>query len=246
MTKYLVTYDQDNVPSLLVNGIQIWSDGTYLYLQKHEGYDFGINKVVKILINEKSFKVDGALAGGIKTIPSGNQTINMSDAKVFALTLNANTVLTSQGGISGQTAVFIVNSLGSYTLTFNSPLLSSGVRYFDSGEIGAIVFVCDGTYWYELSDRADNKYPTRNMPFLWTFKMVKISDYATPLVGASPIVSISKNGSAFTGLSGSPPVYEIGYGWYYVNVSAADMNTTVVILRAIATGGAQTDRVIYL
>jgi hypothetical protein len=88
--------------------------------------------------------------------------------------------------------------------------------------------------------------PKVNTAFDWRFKLVDSVDFATPETGLSPTVQVSKAGAAFAGLTGSPSVTEIGNGWYKVTVAAGDMNTTDVILRATATGAAQTDEAFYL
>src|SRR5690348_722219 len=56
-----------------------------------------------------------------------------------------------------------------------------------------------------------------------TFIMVQSSDHITALTGATPTVTISKNGAAFAAPQGS--VSEIGNGWYNVAFTAVDTNT---------------------
>ncbi len=77
----------------------------------------------------------------------------------------------------------------------------------------------------------------------WMFKLVDEYDFATPQVGRSPAVEISRNGGAFAAVSGSAS--EIGWGWYRVSLSAVETDADVLILRAIATGCAQADEVFY-
>jgi len=91
------------------------------------------------------------------------------------------------------------------------------------------------------------RYPfTAGQAFLFCFKLVDVTDFGTPETGKSPTVTISINGGAFAGLTGAPAVSEISNGWYSVTVPAADMVSGVVILKAIDTGCAQEDFVIYM
>jgi hypothetical protein len=92
-----------------------------------------------------------------------------------------------------------------------------------------------------------DKYPFEaGQAFLFCFKLVDIADFGTPETGKSPTVTISKNSGAFGALTGAPAVSEISNGWYSVTVPAVDMVSGVVVLKAIATGTAQEDFVIYM
>jgi len=72
------------------------------------------------------------------------------------------------------------------------------------------------------------------------FLMVQSSDHITGLTGASPTVTISKNGAAFASPSGA--VTEISSGWYKVAGNATDTNTAgPLALHATATSGDPTD-----
>ncbi len=72
------------------------------------------------------------------------------------------------------------------------------------------------------------------------FMMVQSSDGTTPLTGASPTVTLSKNGGSFNACSGA--VTEISGGWYKVAGNATDSNTLgPLALHATATSGDNTD-----
>src|ERR1700722_10880842 len=74
------------------------------------------------------------------------------------------------------------------------------------------------------------------------FFMVQTSDHITGLTGASPTVTLSKNGGAYASPSGS--VTEIGNGWYKVAGNATDTNTLgPLLLHATAASGDPTDMV---
>lgn len=85
----------------------------------------------------------------------------------------------------------------------------------------------------------------KNTALRWVFKMVDATDGLTPETGVSVTVQVSLDGAAFAGLTGSPSVSEISDGWYYVDVVAGDMNADVVVLKATATGCAQTEEKLY-
>jgi len=73
-----------------------------------------------------------------------------------------------------------------------------------------------------------------------TFLMVQSADHITGLTGASPTVTLSKNGAAFASPSGA--VSEIANGWYKVAANATDTNTLGdLLLHATATSGDPTD-----
>jgi len=61
----------------------------------------------------------------------------------------------------------------------------------------------------------------------------------SPLTGATPTVTISKDGAAFTAATNAPA--EIGNGYYYVDLTTAETTVTSnVIVRATATGAQHT------
>ena len=73
-----------------------------------------------------------------------------------------------------------------------------------------------------------------------TFIMVSSSDHISPLTGASPVVLLSKGGSAFAAAAGT--VSEIGNGWYNVALTTADTNTVGELsYHCTATGGDDSD-----
>ncbi len=75
------------------------------------------------------------------------------------------------------------------------------------------------------------------------FLMVQSSDHITALTGASPTVTISKNGASFASPSGA--VTEIGSGWYKVAGNATDTATLgPLALHATAASGDPTDMVV--
>lgn len=68
------------------------------------------------------------------------------------------------------------------------------------------------------------------------FLLVQSSDHITPLTGATPTVTISKNGGSFASPSGA--VTEIGNGVYKVAANATDAGTNGPLwLHATATSG---------
>lgn len=72
------------------------------------------------------------------------------------------------------------------------------------------------------------------------FFMAQSSDHVTGLAGASPTVTLSKNGGAFGAASGA--VSEISSGWYKVAGNATDTATLgPLLLHATATSGDPTD-----
>jgi hypothetical protein len=62
---------------------------------------------------------------------------------------------------------------------------------------------------------------TTNYPI--TFLMIDSTSHISGALNAAPVVSISKNGSAFAVAAGS--VWEIGKGWYGLSGNATDRNT---------------------
>lgn len=76
-----------------------------------------------------------------------------------------------------------------------------------------------------------------NLPFL----LVSSVNHIDPVLGATPTVTISKNGSAFAAPAGA--ITEIGNGWYQVAAHAADANTLgPLLLHATAAGADPTDQ----
>jgi hypothetical protein len=75
------------------------------------------------------------------------------------------------------------------------------------------------------------------------FFMVQSADHLTGLTGASPTVTISKNGGAFASPSGA--VSEIANGWYKVAANATDTGTAgPIALHATATSGDPFDGIV--
>jgi hypothetical protein len=72
------------------------------------------------------------------------------------------------------------------------------------------------------------------------FFMTQSSDHISGLVGAAPVVAISKNGGSFAAPAGT--VAEVGDGWYGLTPGGADVTTNgVLLLHATATGGDPAD-----
>ena len=70
------------------------------------------------------------------------------------------------------------------------------------------------------------------------FILLSTSD-GSPLTGAAPSVTISKDGGSFTAATNNPA--EIGNGYYYINLTDADTTVTYnVVIRATATGAQPT------
>lgn len=72
------------------------------------------------------------------------------------------------------------------------------------------------------------------------FLLVSSTDHITPVTGATPTVTISKNGGSFSSPSGA--VSEVGNGWYKVAGNTTDTSTLgPLIVHATATGADPTD-----
>src|SRR5258707_9653466 len=77
---------------------------------------------------------------------------------------------------------------------------------------------------------------TRPIPFF----LVQSSDHISPLTGATPTVTVSKNGAAFAAPAGA--VSEIANGWYKLTPSGADTTTNgMLLLHATAASGDPSD-----
>jgi len=72
------------------------------------------------------------------------------------------------------------------------------------------------------------------------FFMAQSSDHISALTGATPAVTISRNGGAFAAPAGT--VAEIGNGWYRLTPAGGDATVNgVLLLHATATGGDPAD-----
>ena len=72
------------------------------------------------------------------------------------------------------------------------------------------------------------------------FLLVSSSDHVSPVTGATPTVTISKNGAAFAAVSGT--VAEVGNGWYKLTPAATDVDTLgPLLIHATATGADPVD-----
>jgi hypothetical protein len=77
------------------------------------------------------------------------------------------------------------------------------------------------------------------------FFLTDETDHISPLTGASPTVTLSKNGGSFASPSGA--VSEIGSGWYKVAGNATDTGTLgPLALHATATGADPCDIIVAL
>lgn len=87
-----------------------------------------------------------------------------------------------------------------------------------------------------MSYRIQNSTTAYKLMFL----MVQSADHLTALTGASPTVTLSKNGAAFASPAGA--VTELANGWYLVAGNATDSNTLgPLALHATAASGDPTD-----
>jgi len=84
----------------------------------------------------------------------------------------------------------------------------------------------------------------RGVAWTWAFKMVDASDFATPETGKSPTVQVSRDGGAFGASTNSAS--EVGDGWYTVVLTVVETDADIVVLKATASGCAQTDEAFYL
>ena len=72
------------------------------------------------------------------------------------------------------------------------------------------------------------------------FFMAQSSDHISALTGATPAVTISRNGGAFAAPAGV--VAEVGNGWYRLTPAGSDATVNgVLLLHATATGGDPAD-----
>lgn len=76
----------------------------------------------------------------------------------------------------------------------------------------------------------------QNTAYNQTFILVESSDHVTPLLGASPVVMLSKNAGAFSPAAGL--VTEVGNGWYNVALTSTDTNTFGALSFHITAAGA--------
>jgi hypothetical protein len=240
--------EQTTIPTdLLANTSEIYYDTNGdMYVKLHQGGDPGVNvthQVIDLLYGLVPWKV--------KAILDGTQTIVM-DATIFTCTPDEATSWSTAGGFPGQVVLFKVNNAAGVQIDFGAGF--TGVVSILTTEIGIRnkLLYYDGATWREIeigsgSGSGGCKYPfAAGKAFLFCFKLVDVTDFATPETGKSPTVTISKNGGAFVGLTGAPAVSEISNGWYSVTVPASDMVAGVVVLKAIDVGTAQEDFVIYL
>jgi hypothetical protein len=80
----------------------------------------------------------------------------------------------------------------------------------------------------------------QNTTFSQTFLLVSSSDHISPVLGASPVVLVSKNAENFISPEGI--VTEIGDGWYNILLTVNDTNTLGMLSFHIsATGADATD-----
>lgn len=68
------------------------------------------------------------------------------------------------------------------------------------------------------------------------FLLVSSADHITPVTGATPTVTLSKNGGAFVAAQGA--VVEAGSGWYHLQPHAFDADTLGVLALHATAGGA--------
>lgn len=80
----------------------------------------------------------------------------------------------------------------------------------------------------------DRKVSTTNYPI--QFLLVSSTDHTTPVTGASPAATISKNGGSFISISGS--IVEIGNGIYSISGNATDRNTIGQNIIKVSASGA--------
>ena len=76
--------------------------------------------------------------------------------------------------------------------------------------------------------------------YVQNFIVVSSTDHVSPLLGGSPVVTLSKGGSAFAPAAGT--VSEISSGWYSITLTPVDTNTVGDLSFHITTvGGDNTD-----
>ena len=112
---------------------------------------------------------------------------------------------------------------------------------FDTNTVGNLLFHITAAGGDD-TDFADQVMatPTQNSAYSQAFLMISSSDNVSPLLGAQPVVALSKSGGAFYQPVGA--VSEVGNGWYEVQLSPLDTNTLgSLVFHITATGGDNTD-----
>jgi hypothetical protein len=73
--------------------------------------------------------------------------------------------------------------------------------------------------------------PTKNVALAnIPFYLVLSSDHLTPATGKTPTMQISKDGGAFAACTNA--AVEVGNGLYTINLTQAEMNCDVVVIKA--------------
>ena len=85
----------------------------------------------------------------------------------------------------------------------------------------------------------------QNTSWVYAFKLCDETDFATPETGVSPSAYAGLDGGALAACTNADET-EIGYGWYYVTLAAAETNGDVIAMRATGTGCADHLNAMYL
>lgn len=173
-----------------------------------------------------------AFAGNLSGSPPApwSQVNNFSGAFISALAEDA---VTSTAQVSFSQAQTATAAWWAAILAFNDGSIAGGGG--GGGGSGGFRRSMAAVMPYAI------KQSTTEAPLL--FLLIASSDHITGKTGASPSVSISKAGGAFSSPAGA--VTEIGNGWYQVAGNATDTSTLgPLTLHATATGADPTDCVV--
>jgi hypothetical protein len=163
---------------------------------------------------------------------------------VSGLTGATVTVKLSKAGGSGAAAGGTVSEVDSVN---NPGLYKVALTTTDTNTLGDLAYHCTATGGdpTDFVDQVVSVQPLTTDVALNNFEFVMLqSGTNVPLTGATVTAQRSIDGGAFVACSNSP--VEIANGFYKINLTAADMNGTVVALRFSATGGDDTDVTIVM
>jgi hypothetical protein len=127
---------------------------------------------------------------------------------------------------SGTPGTLIISALATACLPVRLPCNVVKANPYDSIIIGSdYLDVDDGT-------------PLKNTAFSnMEFLMVGSSDHYTGKTGLVVTGKRSQDGSSFAALSTASAIAEVGNGIYQADISAADMNATLITFKFTSTGG---------
>lgn len=179
--------------------------------------------------------VDGT---GAPITLAGTPALSVYKTGSLTQTLTGPTLVVDADGVTGFHRVTMATSDAFYATGLDYTVMISTGTIAGVSAVGRVV----ATFSIENRTPQPEGVKKNTAYAAFPFKMVSSTDHRTGKTGVTVTATRSIDGAAFAACANSPA--EVASGWYKLDLAAADLNGTTIVLRFTATGADTTEVVI--